>query len=57
VEREKAQVVLPGLCKLYSSDFGDRSELLAFAGRHMDQRLDGLRVRFASFDWTLVPQP
>jgi hypothetical protein len=56
LEHGGKRVVLPGLCKLYARDFGDRRGLVAFAERHMGQSLEGRRIRFASFDWTLVPQ-
>jgi hypothetical protein len=48
-------VVLPGLCKLYARDFGDRAALVAFAAERLGRDLDGLTVKFAPFDWTLVP--
>jgi len=54
VDRHAGRVELPGLCKLYSADFGSREEVLAFAGRQMDEDLGGLKVSFARFDWTLV---
>ena len=53
LERERRRVVLPGLCKLYGRDFDD---VAAFAERHMDEPLGGLKVSYAAFDWTLVPQ-
>jgi hypothetical protein len=54
VERQSGQVVLPGLCKLYARDFGGRAGLVRFAEEWLGESLEGLRLRFASFDWTLA---
>ena len=55
IDRAGGGATLPGLCKLYSADFGGRDGVRRFAQRYLGEDLDGLRLRFAAFDWTLVP--
>ena len=55
IDRGAGSVTLPGLCKLYSADFGGRDGVRRFAERHLGEAPGGLRLRFAKFDWTLVP--
>jgi len=62
VDRERCQVTLPRLLRLYSADFGPRAEQIAFAARHLPEleacrRPSGgrIRVRYGRFDWTAAP--
>ena len=55
IDRGAGSVTLPGLCKLYSADFGGRDGVRRFGERYLGEDLDGLSLRFAKFDWTLVP--
>ncbi|HYI35979.1 MAG TPA: DUF547 domain-containing protein [Thermoleophilaceae bacterium] len=48
------RVLLPGLCRLYRSDFGGDAALRALAARHLDATVPPGRLRFTRFDWTLV---
>jgi hypothetical protein len=57
VDPQRGNVDLPGLLKLYASDFGDRQAQLQFAARHVPQ-VDALledvpkpSVSYAPFDW------
>lgn len=59
--RETGTVTLPGLVKLYRSDFGGRAEQIEFVAAHLPEQAewlranaDGLRVGYARFDWTIV---
>jgi hypothetical protein len=62
VDRGASVVTLPALCKLYGRDFGDRAALLGFAVRFLQPEdaafvranLARVRVRYATYDWTLV---
>ena len=61
VHRQRGEVELPGLCRLYARDFGSRAALVDFAAVRLDvpaadilRRTEPRRLRFASFDWTLV---
>lgn len=57
LERTSGKATLPGLCKLYKADFSDRDALVRFAEGQLGESLDGLRIDFADFDWTLVGAP
>jgi len=48
------RVALPGLCRLYRSDFGGDAGLRALAARHLEAAVPQGRLRFTRFDWTLV---
>jgi hypothetical protein len=57
VDADRGTVELPGLLKLYSADFGGKTDQLQFAARHIAQ-LNALlehepnpRVSHAAFDW------
>ena len=54
IDRGAGSVTLPGLCKLYSADFGGRDGVRRFGERYLGEGLEGLRLRFAKFNWTLV---
>ncbi len=61
-DREGGAVVLPGLMKLYRSDFGSKEEQIEFAAAHLPEQTDwlrqngrGLRLGYSRFDWTIVP--
>jgi hypothetical protein len=60
-DREGGALVLPGLIKLYRSDFGSKGEQVDFAAVHLPDQaawireLGGrLRVSYARFDWTIA---
>ena len=62
IDRAGVGVVLPGLMKLYRADFGDPPQQVEFAAAHLPgdgdwlrERAPALRVRYARFDWTIVP--
>ena len=61
LDAERGSVRLPGLMRLYRSDFGDRDEQLRFASARMPAlesllgRDDGPSVSYSRFDWTAVP--
>lgn len=63
LERERGRLVLPGLIKLYRSDFGPDQELVALAaesvggadGNWIREHRDRLKLTYAKFDWHLVP--
>ena len=50
-------LTLPGLMKLYRSDFGGRDGMVRFAAARLpdsnwiEEAGDGLRIRFTRFDW------
>ncbi len=61
LDRERPVVRLPNLMKLYSGDFGDRSEQLAFAAARLPELDELLRdsrpppkIEYARFDWTIA---
>lgn len=60
--RDRRVVILPGLIRLYRSDFGSKAEQLEFAAAHLPEQADWLRrnaaeleVGYGRFDWTIVP--
>ena len=58
LDRERAEVRLPALMKVYRADFGEREEHLAFATRHLPEDAgwitgEGVTVRYGRFDWTI----
>ena len=61
LDREAGVLTLPGVVKLYRSDFGPDSELVALAARALGgddgnwirERGAGLKLRYAKFDWRL----
>jgi Protein of unknown function, DUF547 len=59
LDRERGEVRLPALMKVYRADFGDRDEHLAFAARHLPEDAgwitgEGVTVRYGRFDWTIA---
>ncbi len=61
IDPGRRRIRLPGLIRLYRSDFGDRAQLLAFVARHLERPpswLDGgagrVRVRYSRFNWTVA---
>lgn len=61
LDRDRAEVLLPALMKVYRADFGDREEHLAFAAQHLPEDAgwitgEGVTVRYGRFDWRLTPQ-
>lgn len=50
IDRERGEVRLPYLMKLYRADFADP---VAFAQEHLGEDLAGLRVRYGRYDWQL----
>ncbi len=64
IDRASRTVTLPRLMRLYASDFGSRSEQLAFASAHLPEvaalQAEGgpaIRVRYGRFDWTAAGAP
>ncbi|MDP9187831.1 MAG: DUF547 domain-containing protein, partial [Actinomycetota bacterium] len=62
LDRDRRELELPGVIKLYRSDFGPDADLVELAARSLDEE-DGawirghageLRIRYASFDWQLA---
>ena len=62
LDREAGVLTLPGVIKLYRSDFGPDSELVELAARALGgsdaewiaEHAAELRLRYAKFDWRLV---
>ncbi len=62
LDREAGVLTLPGVIKLYRSDFGPDSELVELAARALEDsdaewiaaRAAELRIEYAGFDWRLV---
>lgn len=60
LDRDRAEVRLPALMKIYGADFGERDERVAFAARHLPADAgwitgEGVTVRYGRFDWTIAP--
>jgi Protein of unknown function, DUF547 len=63
LDREQGELELPGVVKLYRSDFGSDAELIELAAHYLDpddaawvrEHAGDLRIGFARFDWQLVP--
>jgi hypothetical protein len=61
LDRERGELELPGVVKLYRTDFGERRDLLALATRTLQpgdadwirSHAAELRLAFARFDWQL----
>ena len=62
LNREQGELELPGVVKLYRSDFGSDAELIELAARYLEpddsawvrEHAGELRIVFARFDWQLV---
>ncbi len=62
-DRDRAELVLPALMRLYRTDFGSRAEQVRFASAHLPSADAGwlqanagaVRVRYGGFDWTMDP--
>jgi hypothetical protein len=62
LDRERSELELPGLIKLYRSDFGSDRDLIDLAIRHLEpdeadwirDHADELDLAFARFDWHLA---
>jgi hypothetical protein len=63
LDRERGELELPGLVKLYRSDFGPSKGLLALAAAGLGgddaswilAHEGELSIRFTRFDWQLAP--
>jgi Protein of unknown function, DUF547 len=60
-DRQNEAIALPGLIKLYRSDFGARAQQVEFVAAHLPaeagwlrRSAERLRVRYNRFDWTIV---
>ena len=63
LDRARGELELPGVIKLYRADFGPDAELVELAassiggadGEWLREHSQELRLRFARFDWHMVP--
>jgi hypothetical protein len=63
LDRARGELELPGVIKLYRADFGPDVELVELAassiggadGEWLREHRQALRLRFARFDWHMVP--
>ncbi|MFO0561359.1 MAG: DUF547 domain-containing protein [Polyangiales bacterium] len=61
VDQRRATLTLPFLLRMYRADFGDERAMVAFAERYASEEIRSwiastarVRVRFASYDWTII---
>jgi Protein of unknown function, DUF547 len=65
LNRARRILELPGLIRFYRRDFGGRAARVAFAidqlgaadAEWLRRNLAGVRIRYARFDWTMLPDP